>query len=51
MVNKGRIITYRITVKHKGKFSEKYLEALQKHLWEYFSDVAMDDIKIRKTNP
>jgi len=46
--NKGRTSYYQVVIKHRGEFTDLYLEALHDELWEYLGDVAREDIIIRK---
>ena len=45
---KGRVVTYEITIKHRGELSENFLKYLKDDLWEYFGDIARKDITIKK---
>lgn len=45
----GKNVTYRITIRHRGELTEKYLERLKNELWEYFGDIGKDDIQIKRT--
>lgn len=47
---RGRMITYEITIKHRGVLRELFLERLKKDLWKYFGDIGIDDITIKKRN-
>ena len=50
LVNKGRITSYRIIVKHRGEFSEAYIEELERCIWEFVSDIPRNFISIKKIN-
>lgn len=48
--NKGRKVSYRITVKHRGELSKLFLIRLKEVIWEFMGDVGLEDITIRRVN-